>query len=426
MMEIAPTALLNNFFNISRLLAGQLDFLSAIRSVADEIANILPHDHLDVCIVRLDGKFHTAYETGIETDWGTRPHAPITSSPIRSVLLGEVDHIISDDACRDARFLFDGAFHGPIFAHSLRSRIHVPMTVLGDIIGAFSCSLLRAGVYTTTDLQNARFIADLLSPYFFALRAAEQAQQSAIIETEARAREEGLRQGALKLTEALESERQRIGMDLHDQTLADLTRLTRRLERLGQCELIGPGALEPVTRSLHHCMEDLRQIIEQAKPSVLHLFGFSQAVENHLDRSIRDSGHAMEWTLDDRSDGSFDALGPKVSIALFRIAQEAINNAVSHAQASSLTVRMQDGPGQITLSICDNGKGLAKRRTRVGSGIDNMKTRAKLISGRFGLQTGPGGIGTNVSITLPLPAAVPDVRAEPMPRDAAKWKAETP
>ena len=88
MMEIAPTALLNNFFNISRLLAGQLDFLSAIRSVADEIANILPHDHLDVCIVRLDGKFHTAYETGIETDWGTRPHAPIASSPIRSVLLG--------------------------------------------------------------------------------------------------------------------------------------------------------------------------------------------------------------------------------------------------------------------------------------------------------------------------------------------------
>ena len=67
MLQIAPDAQLNTFFNISRLLAGQLDFLSAIRSVAAEISEVLPHDHMDVCIVRLDGKIHTAYEAGIET-----------------------------------------------------------------------------------------------------------------------------------------------------------------------------------------------------------------------------------------------------------------------------------------------------------------------------------------------------------------------
>lgn len=423
MMDTAPAAPLSTFFSISRLLAGQLDFLSAIRAVAAEIAKVLPHDHMDVCIVRLDGKFHTAYEAGIETDWGTIQHAPISSSPLRSVLLGEVDHIITDDACIDPRFMFEGAFHGPILAHSLRSRIHVPMMVHGEIIGALSCSRLRAASYTVADLRNARFIADLLSPYFFALRAAERAQQSAIIETEARAREEGLRLGALKLTEALEGERQRIGMDLHDQTLADLTRLTRRLERIVQTDPGGRGVLEPVTRGLHQCMEDLRQIIEQAKPSVLHLFGFAQAVENHIDRSIRDSGYAMEWTLEDQSEGAFDTLDPKVSIALFRIVQEAINNAVSHSQASHLAIRMQGGPGQIALAICDNGKGIVKRRTRLGSGIDNMKTRAKLISARFGLQAGPGGIGTQVSIVLPLlsqnrqpAAALPGARAEILPQ----------
>ncbi|MFP3588990.1 hypothetical protein SCB29_36145, partial [Paraburkholderia sp. SIMBA_055] len=81
-------------------------------------------------------------------------------------------------------------------------------------------------------MENAQSIADLLAPYFFAIRAAEQAKRSAIVETEARAREEGLRFGALKLTEALETERHRIGMDLHDQTLADLTRLARHVERL--------------------------------------------------------------------------------------------------------------------------------------------------------------------------------------------------
>ena len=253
----AQSAQLNTFFSISRLLAGQLDFLSAIRSVADEIAKVLPHDHMDVCMVRLDGKFHTAYETGIETAWG-KFLAPISNSPIRSLLLGEVDHLQTDDAVSDPRFAFAGAFRGPIVDHSLRSRIHVPMMVHGEIIGAFSCSRLAPSAYVASDLDTARFVAELLSPYFFALRAAEQAQQSLVIETESRAREEGLRQGALKLTEALEGERQRIGMDLHDQTLADLTRLTRRLEQVAQTETAARTALDPVTRGLHRCMEDLR------------------------------------------------------------------------------------------------------------------------------------------------------------------------
>jgi signal transduction histidine kinase len=406
MLQIAPAAQLNTFFSISRLLAGQLDFLSAIRSVAAEVSKVLPHDHMDVCIVRLDGKFHTAYEAGIETAW-SKLLAPIANSPIRSLLMGEVDHILTDDAVTDARFAFKGAFCAPIFDHSLRSRIHVPMMVHGEIIGAFSCSLLTPNGYASTDLECARFIADMLSPYFFALRASEQAQQSAIIETEARAREEGLRLGALKLTEALEGERQRIGMDLHDQTLADLTRLTRRLERLSLSETAARAALEPITRGLHHCMEDLRQIIEEAKPSVLHLFGFSQAVENHLDRSIRDSGFAMEGTLEDLSGGAFDSLEPRVSIALFRIAQEAINNAVNHSQATQLVICLRVGLEMIELTITDNGKGIPKRRTRLGRGIDNMKTRAKLISARFGIHARPEGSGTQIVISMPKAAIVP-------------------
>lgn len=402
MVETSPMALLNHLFSISRLLAGQLDFRSAIQAVSTEIAQILPHDHLDVCILRPDGQFHTAYESGIETDWGKQPHAPIASSPIRTLLQGAVDHILTEDACTDPRFQFAGGFYKPIHDHSLRARIHVPMVVHGEVIGAFSASLQRAGAYGAEDVRNARYIADLLSPYFFALRAAEQAQRSAIIEAEARAREEGLRLGALKLTEALESERQRIGMDLHDQTLADLTRLTRHLERL-QHEGTAPAeALEPITRGLHHCMQDLRQIIEQAKPSLLQLFGFSHAIEHHLDRAIRASGQGINWALNDDSGGAFDALEPTVSIALYRIAQEAINNAVSHAEAGRISVLLAALPGHISLSVSDDGKGITKKRTRIGSGIDNMKTRARLISARCTLAAGIGGGGTSVGIVLPL------------------------
>lgn len=406
MVETSPAALLNHLFSISRLLAGQLDFQSAIQAVAAEIAQVLPHDHLDVCIVRTDGLFHTAYESGIETDWGNQPHAPVENSPIRALLQGQVDHILTDNACIDPRFQFAGGFCKPIHDHGLRARIHVPMMVHGEVIGAFSSSLRRAGAYVAEDVRNARYIADLLSPYFYALRAAEQAQQSAIIEAEARAREEGLRLGALKLTEALESERQRIGMDLHDQTLADLTRLTRHLERVLQDRASPAEALEPITRGLHRCMQDLRQIIEQAKPSLLQLFGFAHAVEHHLDRAIRDSGQNIDWAMTDQAGGAFDALDPTVSVALFRIAQEAINNAVNHAEATRISVQLSATPGQIVLAVSDDGKGMGKRRTRVGSGIGNMRTRAGLISARCTLTAGIGGAGTSVGIVLPVSRAL--------------------
>ncbi|MFN7223904.1 MAG: ATP-binding protein [Paracoccaceae bacterium] len=405
MVETSPADLLDHLFSISRLLAGQLDFRSAIQAVSAEIAQILPHDHLDVCILRQDGQFHTAYESGIETDWGKQPHAPIANSPIRALLQGEVDHILTQNACTDPRFQFAGGFYQPIHDHGLRARIHVPMMVRGEVIGAFSASLKRAGAYGREDVRHARYVADLLSPYFFALRAAEQAQRSAIIEAEARAREEGLRLGALKLTEALESERQHIGMDLHDQTLADLTRLTRHLEKLPQGGPASAETLEPITRGLHRCMQDLRHIIEQAKPSLLQLFGFAHAVEHHLDRAIRDSGHSIDWTLNDTSDGAFDALDPTVSIALFRIAQEAINNAVSHAEAGRISVQMSATPGQILMAVSDDGRGIAKKRARIGSGIDNMKTRARLISARCTLAAGINGAGTSVGIVLPRAVA---------------------
>ena len=411
MVSTAPTARLNQFFRLSRLLAGQLDFGSAIRAVATEVAQIVPFDHFDVCMVVGGGHLHTAYETGIDTHWGSMPQAPIVNSPIRALLMGEVDHMITADACTDPQFQGDGAVFRPIFDHSLRSRIHLPMVVHGQIIGALSFSLHEVGRYGAEDIRNGRYIAELLSPYFFALRAAEQARQSAIVEAEARAREEGLRLGALKLTEALEQERQRIGMDLHDQTLADMTRLARRLERISRNEQINPADLHHASESLHLSMQALRQIIEAAKPSVLHLFGFVHAVENHLDRAIRDAGSATRHVLTDRSGGAIDALPSAVGMALFRITQEAINNAVNHAQANLVSVALGLSRDQITLTIKDDGIGFARGRTGTGTGtgIDNMRTRARLISARFVQTTGTSGQGTRIGLTLPVSAlpAVP-------------------
>lgn len=401
MLNSLRSSLFDHYLGISRLLAGQLEFNSIIQAVATEITHIIPHDHLDVCIKLLDGKYHIAYESGLDSDWSKQPPALLTGSPIRSLLSGEVDFLLSGDACVDPRFHFEGAFSSPIVTLSLHSRLHVPLKVHGDIIGALSCSSHQSDAYTMEDVSHARAVADLLAPYFFAIRAAEQAKRSAIVEAEANAREEGLRLGALKLTQALEAERQRIGMDLHDQTLADLTRLARRIERLTHLPEVTGEALEPMVRSLQYCMHDLRQIIEEAKPSVLQLFGVTQAIENYLGRSVRDSGADIEWEIIDETDGAIERLEQTVATSLFRIVQEAINNAIRHAQADRIVVRLRSFDDHLRVEVTDDGNGIVISGESAGHGIDNMKTRARLISARFDLGRNRDGAGTIVSVSLP-------------------------
>lgn len=395
-----PGSLFEHYLGISRLLAGQLDFNSIIQAVATEISHIIPHDHLDVCIKLVDGKYHVAYESGLESDWSRQPPALLSGSPIRSLLSGEVDHLLSGDALHDPRFHFDGAFSSPIIALSLHSRLHVPLRVQGDIIGALSCSRHARDAYRPEDVFNARAVADLLAPYFFAIRSAEQARRSAIEEAAANAREEGLRAGALELTDALEAERQRIGMDLHDQTLADLTRLVRRAAPLVRMGTVNGEMLEPLVRGLHDCMHDLRQIIEEARPSILQLFGLVQAIETCLDRAVRDSGADIECDIVDDSDGMIDTLDQGVATSLFRIVQEAINNAIRHARASRIVVTLRRRDGWLVVDIADDGVGVDMARLSGGRGVGNMKTRAQLISARFTAGRNRNGPGTCISVAV--------------------------
>ncbi len=400
MLDTPKSALFHHYMGISRLLAGQLEFNAIIQAVATEISHIIPHDHMDVCIKQLDDKYHIAYESGLVSAWSKHPPALLTGSPIRSLLSGEVEHLLSGDACADPRFNFKGAFSSPIHELDLHSRLHVPMKVHGDIIGALSCSCHRTDAYTMEDVANGRAVADLLAPYFYAIRAAEQAKRSAIEEARANAREEGLRLGALQLTEALEAERQRIGMDLHDQTLADLTRLARRIERMSHSADMSGEMLEPVVRSLQYCMQDLREIIEEAKPSILQLFGVVEAIETCVDRSVRDSGSVIEWSVTDETDGLVEKLDKTVAISLFRIVQEAVNNAIRHAQPDTIAVVLSAVDGGLRVTVSDDGNGCGENAASGGLGIGNMKTRARLISAHFDISANEAGAGTCITVTL--------------------------
>ncbi|MEP3431148.1 MAG: ATP-binding protein [Roseibium sp.] len=389
---------LNSLLRISSHLAGQVEIRAALRSVKAEIENLLPIDHLDVCLVDDEGIWNTVYEVGIRTRWSLT-RSLVNNSPIRRILHNEIDYMLSGNAMEDPRYIYEGALAEPIIKHQLRSRINVAMKVLGRTIGALNCSSRQPNLYDENTVKRVQHIADVLAPYFYSLRVTEKAQQAAIIRAEAQAREEGLRQGALELTQVLEQERQRIGMDLHDQTLADLTRIMRDLESAE-----APKDKAIVIGNIQDCIEDLRRIIDTAVPTLLEMFGFAHALRIHLEKAVGDVD-GMSLLVSDDTNGRIDTLDPTTRIALFRIAQEAINNAAKHAGADRISVNVGLKNSVLKLTISDNGTGISGAGStghdeKVTGGVAHMRTRARLIAADFKLSKRSG---TRIQVRLPLP-----------------------
>lgn len=396
--------LLSRLLSMSRAIAGEIDRQSVLDKVAEELRHLIPHDHLDLAMLMDEGRLSITYEVGIHTGWtepDVTPH-PVQKAPIRDVLWGHVPYLLTGDAPNDDRFHFDGALDEPIFDAELRSRLHVPLRVHGKVIGALNISRHESDRYDEQHVRIAQDVADILAPYLRAIARAEEARKAAVAESEATAREEMLRLGALRLTEGMERARQRLGMDLHDQTLADLARLARQVGALRERERVSGAELESLEAELANCLEELRAIIEDTKPGVLQLFGFSEAVEALLLRSVEGVSPPIATSIDDRSDGLVDRLPDAVRTSLYRIVQEAVNNAVRHGAPRIIEVELHADEAQLRLDVSDDGKGIDARALHNSSGISHMRTRAALLSAKFEMGSAGGHLGTRVSLSMPV------------------------
>ncbi|MFT6301657.1 MAG: signal transduction histidine kinase [Granulosicoccus sp.] len=381
------------YLRISNHLAGKLDIRSALRSVKSEIDQILPLDHLDVCLIDEDRVWNTSYEVGMKTGW-SKSKTLVSDSPVRDILMGRVSSMMTANAMKDRRYVFDGALCEPIFQHRLKSRINVSMKVLGKTIGSLNCSSQEENLYNDENISQVKNMADVLAPYFYAIRATASARREALIRGNVQIREEGLRQGALGLTEALERERQRIGMDLHDQTLADLTRIARDI-----AGVVNPQDLCQLQLRVQDCIQGLRDIIDTSIPAILELFGFQHAVKTHMDKALS-SQPATKSSVIDLTENAIDRLPDTIRISLFRITQEAVNNAVQHSKSSHIEVKIErDRDSVLWITVRDDGQSnAALMKNKAPGGLMHMRTRARLIGAEFEINDQNG---TCISVCLP-------------------------
>jgi two-component system sensor histidine kinase UhpB len=144
----------------------------------------------------------------------------------------------------------------------------------------------------------------------------------------------------------------------------------------------------------------VRQISLNLRPSMLDDLGLVPALRSLLDEHGRRASVAVRFSAKNMPQD----LDPEIQTTCFRIAQEAITNAVRHSSATQIDVDLGREDGTFRLQVRDDGKGFDAESVQTqtgGLGLLGMKERANLVGGRTRIRSSPGK-GTAVDVTLPL------------------------
>ena len=217
-----------------------------------------------------------------------------------------------------------------------------------------------------------------------------------------------------RLLSAQEAERARIARELHDDISQQLAILTVDLELLGrtgqdQAQLRTGEALS-LARSVAQNVHDLSHRLHPAR---LRLLGLVAAIEA-LRRELSSSGIAISFT----HEGVPPQLPPELTLCLFRIVQEALQNAIKYSRAAEVSVRMRGLGDTLTVSIVDDGVGFDVDATwDKGLGLISMNERLEAVGGTLEILATPG-TGCRVTATVPLVHALqaPRVSVPPGPK----------
>ncbi|GAB3168072.1 ATP-binding protein [Telluribacter humicola] len=207
------------------------------------------------------------------------------------------------------------------------------------------------------------------------------------------------------LLEGQEEERRRFARELHDGIGQMLTGVKLHAEKLKQVpfpEEKQRKRFEDLRELIQETIQTTRQVSFNLMPSVLSDFGLEAGLQLLSDQVARSSGLEIYF----EGSGEDKRLPPAAEIGLYRIVQEALHNAVKHARAKVIEVKLKRYKGKITLSIEDDGKGFNPREIgkngkegQIGSGIENMRTRASLLGGEMKLSSRPGK-GTKILVII--------------------------
>jgi signal transduction histidine kinase len=267
----------------------------------------------------------------------------------------------------------------------IKSGLIIPLSSRGQPHGLLAVYFNEERSFDPEDLEIARALATQASLAVQLTCLASTARQSAVLE-----------------------ERNRLAGEIHDSLAQIFAGISLQLFAAHEIITKTDEIFCHIERAY-----DLAQVgLGEARRSALSLrsdiieeSGLNEALRMLVDRSNIPGRLRCSYRSSSVQD---EDLSPQVQQNLLRIAQEAISNAIRHANPTSITVVLQSNSSELLLEIADNGAGIAKARLENGEGfgLASMRERAKSLGAELDIRTAAGR-GTSVVVRLPMSAAVP-------------------
>lgn len=299
------------------------------------------------------------------------------------------------------------------------------------ILDELRLSARRGGMRWTRDIEFGRVGMLTMTAFTIALLfvvmslarrdiAAREAKRRMLVEEQHRlerevaARTAELSELSTYLQAVREEEKSRLARDIHDELGGILVGAKMDVAWASQrCKLALPEAASKLERALtilDEGVEMKRRIIEELRPTLLDNLGLAPALDWQVRQTCERAGLECDLNLGEPS------LPSDVSIALYRIVQEALTNIVKYANARHVRVELLRGEDGVSLIVQDDGRGLpaGAATDRLSHGIIGMRQRVRAFNGEFRI-SGRAGQGTTIEVFIPLAA---DESAEPAGDDA--------
>ncbi|UCC61684.1 MAG: PAS domain-containing protein, partial [Anaerolineae bacterium] len=263
----------------------------------------------------------------------------------------------------------------------LHALILVPLRARGAIVGMLAMGSDQMGrAFDPAEVALVETIAGDVAGAVESTRLAEQARVAAV-----------------------DAERQRLARELHDSATQSLYSITlfangwRTMAEQGRLDNVA-DCFERIGDAGQQALKEMRLLIHQLRPPILEEVGLVGAIQQRLDTVE----HRVNVETRLLTQGEVDQLPQAVEEQLFHIAQEALNNALRHAHATTVTVQVCAEDDRFILSVEDDGVGFDPSADTAGMGLVNMRARAAAIGSKVRITSAPQQ-GTTVEVTLGEP-----------------------
>lgn len=369
--------------------------LETSAQVSREVTAILDVDRLlaqVVALIRFSFDYYRVMVYLLEPDSGmlalkanSGPDAlaeirlPLGPGSLNGQAAAEDRALLANDVLQDERFKPDPKLP------DTRAELVIPLRAGGEVIGTLDIHSANTEAFTPDDLLLMQSLGDQIAIAIENARLHGQSRRLAVLE-----------------------ERNRLARELHD-SVTQLLYSLRLLVEGWRGESLPPGDapqdylarqqdyLARTDEIAQSALKEMRLLIFELRPPLLEEEGLVGALQQRLDAVEKRSGVEAWLTVE-----GVVELPAGMEDELYRICQEALNNALKHAGAGTVLVSLRVDPGQVMLTIQDNGCGFDPDAARQsgGMGMESMQVRAGRLGGTVVFDSTPGE-GTRVRVRIP-------------------------